>query len=136
MWMHVTAWVWCSEGNSVESVFFFHLYVGSRDQTQITRHVWHLYLPVILPRPPLFAKSRSLTGTWDLLSRLGWLASDYQSICLYIPTVVIINIHYHVWLFMWVLGSSAIWQALTNWSIFLTLLKVFLWGNKLIKLND
>ena len=44
MWMHVTAWVWCSEDNFVESVFFFHFYVGFRDQTQITRQVWHLYL--------------------------------------------------------------------------------------------
>lgn len=42
----VTAWVWRSEDKFVESVLFFYLYVGSRDQSQITRLMLQVPLAV------------------------------------------------------------------------------------------
>lgn len=104
--MHATAWVCWSEDNAVESLFFFHLYVGPRGQAQVTRLALHLHVLAHLAHPHSVTKSGSLTGTWGLIIRLGWLASANKSVHLSLPYQCCDHKDTHGQLFMWVLGSN------------------------------
>lgn len=42
---HTTAHVWQSLDNLVEIVALFHIYMDGRDQTWVTRSMWHVPLP-------------------------------------------------------------------------------------------
>ena len=57
----------------MESLFFVHLYVGSRDQAQVTGLAWHLHVLSYPAHPPLLLSQALSLGSG--FGRLGWLAS-------------------------------------------------------------